>query len=545
MSIGAGTDKGQGLVRELEEHQTPLEFQNHQLQLAQQRLEESAARYSDLYEFAPVAYCNLSPTGELLEANLVCARFLGVDRTRLIGQPLQQFVSGDDLRSLMNHLSGCESGSNEVTTELNLTLRLRAPLVVELVSSPLRQGSLGYRTVITDITSRKKNEAAVRASERMREEFLSIISHDLRNPLNAILMASEVLMRRLPTDERRSVGRKQLQTIKDSSRRMTRLLADLLDLSSMDAGHLLIEPRRNDSDALIGSVLELVAPQVAEKNITLVHRRNATPLVVSSDRERTIQVLLNLVTNAIKFAGDEGTVTIESHPHPAGVVIAVHNTGIGISADQLPTLFRPYWQADKTVKIGTGLGLSIAKVIVERHGGQIWAESEPGKGSSFFFTLPGSDLPPDPLPSKPSPSLSPMNNKRKILLIDDNDGARESLAQLLEAEGYQVTTAKNGQAALDCLRGLEPDPFVILLDLIMPVMGGVQFLEHRKVDSALSKIPVIVISGKIDSPRLARSYKATEWAEKPIVLHALLGQLEATWVKTRPTANGALALSRA
>ncbi len=533
MNTGVSHDERRNLIEALEENQTELEFQNHQLRLAEQRLEESAARYSDLYDFAPVSYCNLSRTGELLEANLICARLFGFDRNKLVGQSLMQFVAGDDLRLLMNHLSACESGSNEVMTELTLTLRLRAPVIVELISSPLRRGTPGYRTVITDITTRKKNEAASRASERMREDFLSIISHDLRNPLNAILMAAEVLMRRAPTGERRSAGRKQLETIKDSSRRMTRLLSDLLDLSSMDAGHLLIEPRRNDSDALISSVLKLVAPLAAEKNIALVHRRNTAGLVVFSDRERTIQVLLNLLTNALKFTAEDGTVTIESHPHPTGVVIAVRDTGIGISPEQLMTLFRPYWQADKTVKIGTGLGLSIAKGIAECHGGQIWAESRLGKGSAFFFTLPRSDLPPDPMPSKPSPSLSPMNRKRKVLLIDDDEETRESLAQLLESEGYQVTTAKNGRAALECLRGLEPDPFVILLDLVMPVMNGVQFLEHRRVDRALSKIPVIVISGQADSKRLARSYEATEWAEKPVVLRTLLGHLEATWSNQR------------
>ena len=533
MNSRATHEDHQQLLQALEEHQTELEFQNHQLRLAQQRLEESAARYSDLYDFAPVAYCTLSRSGQFLEANLICARFLGTERRKLIGQSLVQFVTGDDLRVLLDHLSACESGSNEVTTELTLSLRLRAPMVVEMISTPSRNGVAGYRTVLSDVTSRKKNEAAARASERMREDFLSIISHDLRNPLNAILMSTEVLMRRVPSDDRRAIGRKQLETIKSSSRRMTRLLADLLDLSSMDAGHLLIEPRRNDADELISAVLDLVAPEAAEKAVSLVHLRNASPLVVFSDRERTIQVLLNLITNALKVTSEDGAITVQAHPHPAGVVISVGDTGTGITAEQLTTLFRPYWQADKTVKIGTGLGLSIAKGIVECHGGQIWAESTRGTGSSFYFTLPSSDQPPEPTPSRPSPSLRRARHQRKVLLIDDDEEARESLAQLLESEGYQVTTAENGQMALECLRGLEPDPFVILLDLIMPVMGGVQFLERRKVDRALSKIPVIVISGQIDSPKLARSYQGTEWAEKPVVFPTLLEQLEATWAQAR------------
>ncbi len=533
MSSGASQENHQRLMRDLEEHQTEVEFQNHQLRLAQQRLEESAARYSDLYDFAPVAYCTLSRSGQFLESNLICARFLGIERGRLVGQSLVQFVAGEDLRLLMNHLAACESGSNEVTTELTLSLRLRAPMVVEMISTPSRNGVVGYRTVLSDITSRKKTEAAARDSERMREDFLSIISHDLRNPLNAILMSTEVLMRRMPTGERRAVGRQQLETIKSSSRRMTRLLADLLDLSSMDAGHLLIEPRRNDADQLIASVLELMAPVAAEKTVSLVHLRNSKPLVVFSDRERTIQVLLNLLTNALKASSEDGTIAVQAHPHPAGVVISVGDSGSGIAPEQLATLFRPYWQADKTVKIGTGLGLSIAKGIVECHGGQIWAESTQGTGSSFYFTLPSSDLPPEPMPSRPSPSLRLERSRRKVLLVDDDEEARESLAQLLESEGYQVTTAENGQMALDCLRGLEPDPFVILLDLIMPVMGGVQFLERRKLDRALSQIPVIVISGQIDSPKLARGYEGTEWADKPVVFQSLLEQLEATWAQMR------------
>ncbi len=380
-------DERERVIRDLEEHQFELEIQNQQLREAQLELEAAALRYADLYDFAPAAYCTLSPAGELLEANLSCANLLGGDRLALKGYPLIEMVISDDRRLMLDHLLACRTADKNVTVELHLQPPRRPLMMVQLLSCPSEGQRRGYRTVISDITDRKHAEETLRMALRTRQDFLAIVAHDLRNPLNTILMATDALLRRAPAEERRSVGRFQLETVKEASRRMTRLLADLLDLSSMDAGHLSIDPEHHNIRELITASINLVGPVALEKTQRLIQLGEGT-LFAWCDRERTIQALLNLLTNAVKFTPSGGTISVEAHTSAEGVLVEVRDTGTGIEPHQLPMLFHPYWQADKRHKIGTGLGLSIAKGIVEGHGGRIWAESTRGVGSVFCFTLP-------------------------------------------------------------------------------------------------------------------------------------------------------------
>lgn len=490
-------------------------------------LEVSCARYDDLYDFSPVAFCTISHTGHLIEVNLSGAQLLGMERVKLSGQSLSQFVLSEDHPAFENHLTRCESSEPEVVTELRLSVKLGPPLTVEVYSAPMKGQAKHYRTVLTDVTGRRRAEDAFRNSVRIREDFLTIISHDLRNPLNTITMATEMLLRRAPAEERRSAGRLQLENIKTATRRMTKLLSDLLDLSSMDAGHLVIEQKPHDASRLMQAAIEVMAPMAAPKSIALTVTPQAQPLVAFCDRERVLQVLMVLITNALKSTPAGGSITLSASANAHGVVLSVKDTGGGMPAEQIPTLFRPYWQVDKTIKIGTGLGLSIAKGIVECHGGRIWAETARGEGSTFSFTLPASDLQPveSEGPVEGSTALVSPSGAKRVLIVDDEDGARDALAHLLESEGYDVVSAENGRAAIDVLRGLGPDPFCIVLALVMPEMDGVQFLERRRLDPVISRIPVIIVAGQ-SSRSLSKSYARTSWLEKPIVLNALLEQLE-------------------
>ncbi len=492
-------------------------------------LEVSSARYDDLYDFSPVAFCTLNQKGELLEVNLSGAKLLGADRSKLPGTSLLDFVHLEDHQAFRDHLGRCQTSQRQVVTDLRLSVKLGSPTTVEMYSAPMKGQGKFFRTVLTDVTEQRKAEDALRNSVRIREDFLTIISHDLRNPLNTITMGTEMLLRRVDPDERRETGRRQLESIKLATRRMTKLLSDLLDLSSMDAGHLVIEQKPHGASQLMQSAIEVMAPLASEKSIALKLAPATAPLVAFCDRERVVQVLMVLITNALKFTPAGRSITLDARAHSHGIVMSVTDTGEGMQPEQLPTLFRPYWQVDKTIKIGTGLGLSIAKGIVECHGGRIWAESARGQGSTFSFTLPTSTLAPVESKGTLEPlrglSLVPPSGAKRVLIVDDEDGARDALAHLLEGEGYDVVTAENGRAAIDVLRGLGPDPFCIVLDLVMPEMDGVQFLERRRLDPVMSRIPVIIAAGQ-SSRSLSKSYARTSWLEKPIVLTALLEQLE-------------------
>jgi PAS domain S-box-containing protein len=225
------------------------------------------------------------------------------------------------------------------------------------------------------------------AASRMREDLVAIVSHDLRNPLFAITTSAALLQRLNPLDE---TGRatKYVETIARSAERMRRLISDLLDVASIDAGRMAVDPRPLSAAALLQEAVEMLQPVASDKSLLLEADHVQPSLGVQADKERILQVLSNLIGNAIKFTREGGSIRVQAESMGDMLRLSVIDTGHGISDEQLPHLFDRYWQAKKDGRLGIGLGLSIAKGIVDAHAGQIWAESAAGKGTAFHFTLP-------------------------------------------------------------------------------------------------------------------------------------------------------------
>jgi len=222
---------------------------------------------------------------------------------------------------------------------------------------------------------------------RAREEVLAIVSHDLRNPLNAVKLGASLLAH---SKEISGEDREQLEIIDISANRMADLIADLLDVTRLEGGKRLpIEPARVEIEPLFGEAHELFRSQAAASQINLDYEiEEATPAIFA-DRHRVLQVLSNLIGNALKFTPAQGFIFFRAKPHDDGLVLfSVTDSGPGIPKENLKDIFNPYWQAKRAERLGAGLGLPIARGIVESHGGKIWVESEPGKGTTFFFTLP-------------------------------------------------------------------------------------------------------------------------------------------------------------
>jgi PAS domain S-box-containing protein len=243
------------------------------------------------------------------------------------------------------------------------------------------------RTHQLERTNEKLEEAYEEAQHaiRMREEVLAVVSHDLRNPLGAIQMAAALLLLRLGGDAR---ARRQVETIHRSATRMEHLLGDLLDMASIQAGRLSLERRPENADQILAEVMEAHEPGARERGLQLVRQCDIGDARLDCDRDRVLQVIGNLVGNAIKLcqAGDSIAMTCVAAGRE--VLFAVADTGPGIPEAELPHLFEPYWSAERHAKKGTGLGLYISKGIVEAHGGRLWAESRQGEGATFYFTLP-------------------------------------------------------------------------------------------------------------------------------------------------------------
>lgn len=535
------------LIHDLEVHQTELEMQNQQLREAQGMLEESRARYADLYDFAPVAYCTFDKSGCVSEINLTGAALLGEERARLVGKPFARFVTKKNRPKFLAHLDQCFSKGEMVNTEITLSCAREATIVVQLgstLSLDAHRQVHGCRTTLTDVSERQQSVDALRVSVRMREDFLAIVSHDLRNPLNAIHLSTELLLKGGPATERRHSGSKHYLTIQRAVARMNRLISDLLDLSSMDAGHLSMDRRTQDLADLACVVDEMLRPSAAEKKVRLEVHIETQPLYAFCDRERVSQVLVNLLGNAIKFTPPNGLVSLTIKAQAGDVVVEVRDTGIGIEPSQRAHIFDPYWQAEKSAKKGTGLGLSIAKGIVDYHGGRIWVESDGLSGTAFFFTLPSrsphdlsaiANLQPvrarhNALPGRRpgrTRATNPAVPKTKtVMIVDDENDTRDSLVDLLSDQGFDTITAANGAEAIDYLRTATTKPFLILLDLVMPVMDGWQFLEKRREDSELNKIPVVLISGQANARETAATLGLAGCLEKPIGIASLFQMID-------------------
>jgi signal transduction histidine kinase len=233
------------------------------------------------------------------------------------------------------------------------------------------------------------NARLYRAAERavqVRDDVLGVVAHDLRNPLGTILMQAALLRRR--ESELGPSTRKPSEAIERAAKRMNDLIQDLLDVTRMEAGRLSIEPSRMPVRQLVSDALESQGPLASSCSIELRQQVEGDLPEVWADRDRLLQTFENLIGNALKFTDRAGRITVGASPRDGQVLFWVSDTGVGIDPEDVPHLFDRFWQAPGTRRQGAGLGLPIVKGIVEAHGGRIWIESKPGRGTTVFFTIP-------------------------------------------------------------------------------------------------------------------------------------------------------------
>jgi signal transduction histidine kinase len=222
-----------------------------------------------------------------------------------------------------------------------------------------------------------------------RDDFLGMVSHDLRTLLGGIAMRAAMLLKNASEDEAGQRTRRDAESIQRFTARMNRLIGDLLDVASIEAGRLTVEPRPEDAIRLVQETVEAFQPAASAKGISLDSEVARDSMLARFDHERILQVLANLLSNAMKFTPEGGRISIRVEPVGEDVRFSVNDTGPGITEDKLERIFERFWQVHASDKRGLGLGLYISKCIVEAHGGRIWAESKTDAGSTFFFTLPG------------------------------------------------------------------------------------------------------------------------------------------------------------
>ncbi len=394
------------LLEELRIHQIELEMQNDELRRVQAELEASRALFFDLYELAPVGYITVDEAGVILQANLRAATLFAVTRSDLVSRKFIRFIAaeGQDEYYVARKRT-VQTGEVQVC-ELRM-VRAETVFWARLEMTPTTERSArGCRIVIIDISERQRLEDALRQANgqlalekkvaeeatQAKSQFLSAMSHEIRTPLNGVVGMAGLLLQTELNHEQLSYAR----IVADSGEALLGLINNILDFSKIEAGGFELEELPFDLECLIEDVLDLMSFKAHEKSLELAcWYPSHLPRRFLGDVSRLRQVLINLLSNAVKFT-DSGYVLVEvDQTEVAGanplVRIAVHDTGIGISKQNLSGLFKRFRQADATIASrfgGTGLGLSIVKQIVEWMSGELNVNSVEGEGSTFACKMP-------------------------------------------------------------------------------------------------------------------------------------------------------------
>ena len=456
------------------------------------------------------------------------------------------------------HILWSEELANEIVNQFRRTLETGEPYLAPSLTAKrldvgdvesyewqihrvtLPDGSYGVVCYFFDSSDIRAAEKAAHESEqsalranRTKSEFLAHVSHEIRTPMSAVLGYAELLLNQLKNDE----FLHEVKIIKSSGESLLRLVDDLLDLSSIEAGKLQIEPDRCELDVLLAEVVSQVQMRATEKHLNLtLDYVGDIPQSIETDAGRVQQILLNLLSNAIKFT-DKGDICLRimylAEPIPT-VRFDVTDTGIGMSESRQKKLFQPFERATRRDYGGTGLGLYISHRLAERLQGTLTVESTLHRGSSFTLTLPADACDKVALVKpiktivlqKSIAELSSKLDDKHILIVDDQPAVRGLLKQFVESASGKVTTANNGQMALDTVaddRNQSID--AIVLDLQMPIMDGIETVRTLRQRGHTGPIIAITANALQYGRRQCVAAGFDAYMNKPIVGNALISKL--------------------
>lgn len=352
---------------------------------------------------------------------------------------------------------------------------------------------------------------------RHKSEFLASMSHELRTPLNAVIGFSEVLLDRMFGDlnERQD---EYLRDIRNSGRHLLELLNEILDLSKVEAGQMVLDPSEFSIVGALEYTLTMVRERAAAHAISLKLDVADDLDTVEADELRFKQVVLNLVSNAVKFTPDGGSVAIRAVRDGTQLRVTVSDTGIGVAPEDQERIFESFQQGRRgpAKEEGTGLGLTLCRRIVGLFGGRMWLESTLGVGSTFGFSIPG-------LPAEPGESAgSGVDDLPVVVLVDDDRASLDLMSAYLDGSPVRILRAKDGAAGLALVRRVLPA--VVVLDIKLPRLDGWKVLAVLKADSATADIPVVIVSSVDDRTRGIAS-GAIEYLRKPLGRSEFLGAL--------------------
>ena len=508
-----------------------LQQENAERKRAEEAVREREARIRRLVESNIVGISFSDLHGGVIDANDAFLQIVGYSR--------QDMQSGK-IRSLMapEYLARNRQAREEILKTKAIApfecefIRKDGSRVPVLVGVALLEGAPAQAiSFVLDLSEHKQAEAerearhTAEAANRAKSAFLANMSHELRTPLNGILGYAQILLRDPPLTERQSTG---LNVIQQSGEHLLTLINDILDLAKIEAGKMELYPVDMHLPRFVQTLTEIIGVRAVQKGLELVcDLAQEAPPWLRADEKRLRQVLLNLLSNAVKFT-DRGRVTLRVRfAPPARLCFEVQDTGVGIAADQLETIFAPFEQAGDPRRrlTGTGLGLAISRQYVRLMGGEIQVESQPGQGSTFRFEV---EAPPVQAATAVAVSRTVTGYAgphRKVLVVDDVAENRAVVSDLLTPLGFEVTEATNGREGLEMAQHVRPD--LIVMDIAMPELDGLATARHLRQLEAFQEVPIIAMSASVSANDSEQSLAVgmNAFLPKPLNADKLLEQM--------------------
>ena len=357
--------------------------------------------------------------------------------------------------------------------------------------------------IFTNISERKKTDAALTELDRRKDEFLAMLSHELRNPLAPIVNAVHLL--RLQKDED-PVQRRARDIIERQVGQLTRLIDDLMEVSRLTSGRINLHEERLDLNGVVLHAIETVRPLIDAQRHTVNLALSATPVWLHADAARIEQVVVNLLTNAVKYTNEGGSIWLTTEQVGDLAILSVRDSGVGIAPDLLPHVFDLFTQGERSLdrsQGGLGIGLCLVQRLVEMHHGTVEAKSTLGEGSEFVVRLPVTAMPApviaDVVPSAPVIAAPSM----RVLVVEDNIDAAETLTMVLAAFGHEIRIANDGLVAVQTAREFRPQ--MVLLDIGLPGLNGFEVAALLRAEPGLADAVLIAMTGYGETAARERS----------------------------------------
>lgn len=476
--------------------------QYEELLVSKAALQDSESRYRRLFETAKDGVLILdTETGRITDANPFMSELLGYSHEHFLNKELWEIGLFSDKSANEAAVENLKQNGYIRYEHLPLETNRGQRVEVEVVANAYRED---YHKVIQcnirDITERSRLEklmqqqaAVVSDMHRRKDEFLAMLGHELRNPLAPISNAVQLLRLKKNKDK---LQNQACTIIERQVGQLTRLVDDLLEVSRITTGKLHLQQERIALNGIVERAVETTRPLVDQRRHELTVSLSPQPIWLYADAARLEQVVVNLLTNAAKYTADGGHISIAVQPEGTEAVLRVQDTGVGIAPELLPRIFDLFTQAQRSLdrsQGGLGIGLCLVQRLVEMHGGSVEVYSALGKGSEFVVRLPMIVTPEIQPPLVFKDSAEPTGPSLRVLVVDDNVDAAQSLGLLLEESGHDVQTAYDGLTALEV--ALEYRPNVVLLDIGLPGIDGFEVAKRLRQQPDLSGVVLVALTG--------------------------------------------------